>query len=67
MVKFFFLGNSLNELQWLLQNTNSTLTVWGQDQLNEDQKQDLKTLITSIGYNKIYLDVDADLRNSILQ
>ena len=63
----FSTGNSQPELAWLLHNTkNSTLTIWGQDQLNEHQVQQLKSLIASL-HSKVYLDMSPQLQNRILQ
>ena len=63
----FYPGNSQPELEWLLHNTkNSTLTIWGQDQLNEHQVQQLKSLIASLN-SKVHLDMSPQLKNRILQ
>jgi len=66
-VRAIFACNSQKELEWLLQNIkNSTLTIWGQDQLNEHQVQQLKHLMTSLN-SKVYLDINSQLQNCILQ
>ena len=69
-LRAIFAINSLEEIIYLLEktgSTNSSITIWGQENLDQSQIEKLKCLIKKIGSHKIYLDVHEDLRNDILK
>ena len=71
-LRAIFAINSIEEIIYLLEETGSssntsTITIWGQEKLNQNQIEKLKCLIKKIGSHKIYLDVHEDLRNVILE
>jgi hypothetical protein len=70
--KNYFIFNlsvgSLHPLQWLLDqtsnaDTNSTLTIWGSDDISQDEILQLKIFIGILGQDRIYLDVSYDMEN----
>ena len=62
------LGQSQKEIKHLLEKSGSksTITLWGNDVMTEDQIHSLAILIQEIGPQKFYLDVNKDLRLKIL-
>ena len=53
---------------WLLNQSGerSTVTIWGQDDLEFSDVKNLCDLIETVGKNKFYLDTRSDIRNAIL-
>ena len=68
-LRAIFAINSLEEIAYLLEKTgsNSSITIWGEEKLDQPQIEKLKCLINKIGSHKIYLDVPEDLRNDVLK
>jgi hypothetical protein len=66
----YILAESKDELRWLLEQTSrsnrSTLTIWGQDSLSLGQMENLKKLISDIGRNRIFLDINSELMCNLL-
>lgn len=61
-----FVANSEATLTYLLENSqelNSTLTIWGTDDIEDVNS--LRDVIDRIGRHRIYLDVPEDLANEI--
>ena len=60
---YHFKGNSRAEAKWLLERAGpkSTITIWGQDILNDPQKEKLNSIIEELGRDRVYLDVCTDL------
>lgn len=70
-LRALFLSHSKTEVIWLLEHCGkcdkiSTVTIWGQDELNTEEKDKLRDIISSIGRNHFYLDVDEDLKTTLL-
>ena len=61
-------GQSQKEIEYLLEKSGlkSTITLWGNDAMTEDQIHLLANLIQEIGPQKFYLDVNENLRLKIL-
>ena len=55
-------------MEYLLEKSGSksTITLWGNDVMTEDQIHSLANLIQEIGPQKFYLDVYEDLRLKIM-
>ena len=62
------LGQSQKEIEYLLEKSGSksTITLWGNDVMTEDQIHSLANLIQEIGPQKFYLDLNEDLRLRIM-
>ena len=62
------LGQSQKEIEYLLEKSGSksTITLWGNDVMTEDQIHSLANLIQEIGPQKFYLDVNENLRLKIM-
>ena len=61
-----FLARSQNSLEYLLESTstpwiNSTLTIWGTDDITNEELEALKSFIKSIGKHRTYVDTSYDL------
>ena len=68
LISFLLLGQSQKEIEYLLEKSGSksTITLWGNDVMTEDQIHSLANLIQEIGPQKFYLDVNENLRLKIL-
>ena len=61
-----FLAQSQSCLEYLLESTstsliNSTLTIWGTDDITNEELEALKSFIKSIGKHRTYIDTAFDL------
>ena len=61
-----FLGNSIEQIQWLLDQTSedtvkSTVTIWGTDDLSDQQLQGLRNFVQTVGKDRCYTDTTADI------
>ena len=64
-----FLAQSQSCLEYLLESTstsliNSTLTIWGTDDISNEELEALKSLIKSIGKHRTYVDTAYDLNGN---
>ena len=64
-----FLAQSQSCLEYLLESTstsliNSTLTIWGTDDISNEELEALKSFIKSIGKHRTYVDTAYDLNGS---
>ena len=64
-----FLARSQNSLEYLLESTstpwiNSTLTIWGTDDITNEELESLKLFIKSIGKHRTYVDTSYDLNGN---
>ena len=65
-VRAVYLAASVSEIQKLLNETpNSTITIWGTDQLDENEISSLRHAMDTIGRSKIYLDVPESLKSQL--
>ena len=61
-----FLGDSIEQIQWLLDQTSdevtkSTVTIWGTDDLSNHQLEGLKSFLKTIGKDRCYTDTTANI------
>ena len=61
-----YLGNSIEQIQWLLDQTSedtvkSTVTIWGTDDLSDQQLLGLRNFIRTVGKDRCYTDTTADI------
>lgn len=69
-LRALYLSHSKNEIFWLMQQNNgklSTVTLWGQDELNSEEIDNLRDIISKLGRHKFYLDVDENLLLDLLK
>ena len=68
LIYIFLIGQSHKEIEYLLykSGSKSSITLWGNDVMTEDQIHSLANLIQEIGPQKFYLDVNEDLRLRIM-
>ena len=64
-----FLAQSQSCLEYLLESTstsliNSTLTIWGTDDITNEELEALKSFIKSIGKHRTYVDTAYDLNGN---
>ena len=64
-----FLAQSQSCLEYLLESTstsliNSTLTIWGTDDITNEELEALKSFIKSIGKHRTYVDTTYDLNGN---
>ena len=64
-----FLSQSQSCLEYLLESTstsliNSTLTIWGTDDITNEELEALKSFIKSIGKHRTYVDTAYDLNGN---
>jgi len=62
-----FLGDSVEQILWLLAETSdsrvqSTVTIWGTDQLSDRQLTGLRAFLNTVGRDRCYTDTTADLK-----
>ena len=64
-----FLAQSQSCMEYLLESTstsliNSTLTIWGTDDITNEELEALKSFIKSIGKHRTYVDTAYDLNGN---
>ena len=63
---FILIAKSKEAIQYLLDQTstsqlNSTLTIWGTDNISQEEIEALKAFIIDIGKERVYVDTAYDL------